>query len=320
MTTITLNGMVEAYEVADNRLTELGPWDTGKLVGELESLKLSGYEIDLTGYSLTDLGRMRPPDKDADKVPEALVQAVTQPGDLWRLGQHRVICGDATDPDTIKRLYDGGQPTLMLTDPPYCSGGWQEAGKARGSVGTDSEHKKVHNDTLSTRGYTALMERAIRRAGVLYAYMFTDWRMWVTLFDIAESCGLGVRQMIVWDKGSPGMGIGWRAQHELIMFASSSDHHFDRHRGYGNVVASARTGNKHHTTEKPVDLLEKIIENMGWCPEVVDPFLGSGSTLIAAERQERTCFGVELDAAYVDVVVERWQDYTGGKAERSAAS
>ncbi len=309
----------KAYRLADNRTNENADWDMDLLAKELEELKNLDFNIDLTGFDQNEVTRitneLMTDEEEKERIPP--IKPETSPGDLYILGEHRLICGDSTDEDTIKRLYDGQKPTLMLTDPPYCSGGFQESGRSGGSVGTNVDYKKIHNDTLSTRGYTNLMERVLRRTGALYAYMFTDWRMWVTLFDISESCGLGVRSMIVWDKSHPGMGRGWRAQHELIMFASCSDHHFDKHKCYGNVIASSRTGNKHHTTEKPVDLLEKVLENMRWCPDVVDPFCGSGSTLIAAERQRRRCFAVEIDPAYCDVIVKRWEEFTGKIAVRA---
>jgi hypothetical protein len=134
----------------------------------------------------------------------------TQPGELWVIGgKHRLLVGDCTLSDNVARLFGGVTPECILTDPPYCSGGFQEAGRSAGSIGSDAKIvRQIANDRLSTRGYMALIKAAIGATTVPLAYVFTDWRMWVNLFDAMESSGFGVRNMIVWDKGSPGMGMG----------------------------------------------------------------------------------------------------------------
>lgn len=248
---------------------------------------------------------------EIDRAEELRQKWGVSAGDLWQLGEHRLLCGDCTDKAVVERV----MPTpadLMLTDPPYCSGGFQEAGRSAGSVGTTAVvYKRVANDTLSTRGYMALMKAALQSYGGLAVYIFTDWRMWVNLFDVVESSGFGVRQMIVWDKGTPGMGHGWRSQHELIMFAMKGTMAFDKFaHAQGNVITCPRTGNEHHTTEKPVALLESVLRVTPEALTVFDPFCGSGSTLIACENVGRRCMGVELDPAYVAVALERWAVHT----------
>jgi DNA modification methylase len=130
-----------------------------------------------------------------------------------------------------------------------------------------------------------------------------------------ESVGFGVRNMIVWDKGTPGMGVGWRSQHEICMMASRSAQKFSPHKAQGNVIKCARTGNINHPTEKPVELIAKIIDVTDFAEEIYDPFAGSGTTLIACEQLQRKCYAMELDPAYVDVIINRWEDMTGQKAE-----
>lgn len=177
--------------------------------------------------------------------------------------------------------------------------------------------KQIANDRLSSRGYAALLRAAFGRWECRALYCFTDWRMWTYLFDVVESSGYGVRSMIVWDKGTPGMGRGWRSQHEIVMHAAKEVLPWDKYASaLGNVITCPRTGNEHHTTEKPVQLLEVILENSPWAQVVCDPFAGSGSTLIACEAQGKAFRGLELDPAYVDVCVQRWEQYTGRKAER----
>jgi DNA modification methylase len=249
-----------------------------------------------------------------DETPEPPVTPVRRTGDLWCMGKHRVLCGDSTA-DAFHAILALDEIDTILTDPPYCSGGFQEAGRSAGSVGTDAVHKQIANDRLSTRGYQALLRRVFGTWKGQALYCFTDWRMWLYLFDVVEACGNGVRSMIVWDKGSPGMGRGWRSQHEIIMHAASATLPWDKHAsGKGNVIQCARTGNKLHTTEKPVDLLVEILTISEWAKVVGDPFTGSGTTLMACHATGKEFRGAEIDPAYVDVSVIRWQEYTNKEA------
>lgn len=151
--------------------------------------------------------------------------------------------------------------------------------------------------------------------------MFTDWRMWVNLFDVVESSGYGVRNMIVWDKGSAGMGQGWRMQHELVMAAlTSRAPRFDPRVSQGNVIQSARTGNPLHPTQKPVDLLEKIIRVSNWAKVIADPFGGSGSTVIAAEQTGVACRAMELTPRFCQVTIDRWEGITNEKAVKLSSN
>nr|MDD4508440.1 DNA methyltransferase [Eubacteriaceae bacterium] len=169
---------------------------------------------------------------------------------------------------------------------------------------------------LSTRGYMALIKNMLGTTNAGMAYIFTDWRMWTNLFDAVESSGFGVRNMIVWDKGSPGMGNVWRTQHEICMMASKIKMPFDKHKAKGNVIQCGRTGNINHPTEKPVELLTKIIGVTDFCGTFFDPFAGSGTTLVACEGLGRTCYAMELDPKYCDVIIERWEELTGETAKK----
>jgi DNA modification methylase len=242
-----------------------------------------------------------------DPTPEPDGPTRTQTADLWVIGgKHRLFVGDCTVPGNVSRLFGDATPDCVLTDPPYCSGGFQEAGRSVGSIGTDAKIvREIANDRLSTRGYMALIKSAIGATAIPLAYVFTDWRMWVNLFDVMESSGFGVRNMIVWDKGSPGMGVGWRTQHELVMFASRATVKFDNHKAQGNVISASRTGNPDHPTQKPLELLAAILKVTDVAQSVYDPFLGSGGTLVAAHRLGRMCYGCEIDPHYADVVLRR---------------
>ena len=155
------------------------------------------------------------------------------------------------------------------------------------------------------------MKAMLQDLPVLVAYIFTDWRMWVYLFDIVESSGLGVKNMIVWNKKSPGMGVGWRTQHELVMFAHRTKPKFDNHKGYGNVIECSRTGNELHPTQKPTEIIETLLDNTQWAHGVVDFFGGSGTTLAACEAYGQPSYIMELTPAFTDVIVKRYIRITG---------
>ena len=228
--------------------------------------------------------------------------------------RHRVLCGDCTRPEDRALLLDGNKPEILLTDPPYCSGGSKESQKSTGSIGTERKNgkaPKIANDILSTRGYQNLIRGALTDIPCLYAYIFTDWRMWVYLFDLVEAAGFGVKSEIVWDKGTPGMGVGWRSQHELILFGAKAATHFDGHKGYGNVLSISRSGNELHPTQKPVELLEKLVDNTDFATGVYDPFGGSGTTLAACEAYGQPSYIMELTPAFTDVIVKRYIRITG---------
>ena len=302
-----------AYILADNKLSDLAEWDEDLLKVELEKIELDmsafgfeDFEIDIN----EDAGEI-----EEDEIPDPPKEPKSKAGNLYKLGKHRLLCGDSTDEASVKRLFGGEQPFCIVTDPPYCSGGFQEAGKRSGSIGT-RDKIMIANDTLSTRGYMALIKSVIKAAGdVGIVYAFTDWRMYINLFDTMESSGFGMRNMIVWNKGSAGMGVGWRAQHELCVMASRSAQKFNPHKAQGNVITCGRTGNVNHPTEKPVELIAKIIDVTDFANAIYDPFSGSGTTLIACEQLGRPCYAMELEPQYVDVIIERWENLTGQKAE-----
>lgn len=317
-----------AFSLSENRLTELSGYDTTALLSTLDALKAEDALDDAVGWAEEELDRLRAEvaqgqarGEDFD-VEEAMAQAEedapelicrVKRGQVWGCGQHRVMCGDATSAEDVAKLICSEGVDAILTDPPYCSGGFQEAGRASGSVGTRG-NEMVANDTLSTRGYMALMKSAIGLVAAGILYVFTDWRMWVNLFDVVESSGYGVRNMIVWDKGTPGMGVGWRMQHELIMCGVRVKNPFDPQKAQGNVIQCQRTGNKLHAVEKPVELLKTILEVTDGARSIYDPFLGSGPSLIAAEKTGRVCYGMEICERYCVVSLARWESYSGMSA------
>lgn len=314
--------------VADNRIAELAETDSKLLADILADIDTGEIPMELTGYTEDEVASLVTALSEAlhndltepDEIPDTPEpdQVITQKGDLWILGHHRVVCGDATNEKDRELLLDGAHPEILLTDPPYCSGGFQESGKSTGSIGTKQSDGKggyttptISSDNLSTRGYQVLMKTVLGAIDVKVAYIFTDWRMWVYLFDLVEGSGLGVRNMIVWNKKSPGMGNGWRAQHELVMFAHRTKPKWDNHKGYGNVLEATRSGNELHPTQKPVEILEKLLDNTQWAEGVLDTFGGSGTTLIAAESVGQASYIMEMEPGFVDVIVRRYIKATG---------
>lgn len=315
---VVVTGLTEAqrraYILADNKLSELSAWDEGILALELPELE--ALDVDVSALGFEPIGDIESPaqlDEDAAAPEEDFPPAVSPPfvrrGDLWVLGPHRVMCGNCTSSEDVETLLGGNRPELLLTDPPYCSGGFQEAGRRAGSIGTaraDRDETMLVNDTLSTRGYCAMMRRALELAPCPWAYIFTDWKMWVHLYDVAESSGLSVKSMIVWDKGTPGMGVGWRTQHELILFGAREKFPFDNHLSHGNVIAAARTGNRLHPTQKPVELLRTLLGVVEGARGVLDLFGGSLSTMMACDQVGQPCYSMELSPEFVSDGLRRW--------------
>ena len=304
----------EAYLVADNRLQDETDWDYEKLKNLLQELDTGEIDLELTGFGMDEIEDLMtqfhvPGEIIEDDVPEPPDEPITKPGDLWILGRHRLLCGDSTDRETVEKLMNGAELEIVYTDPPYSSGGYQESGKTSGSIGARGG-KKIENDNLSTRGYISLMDRVLalsRKAHTIF--IFCDWKMWATNQDIAEAKGYRVRNMIVWDKCHMGMGMPFRNQHELCLFGSKLAGKI----GDGktpNVISVPRDRESKHATSKPVELIKPMLNQIEG-NTVYDPFGGSGSTLIACEQLNRTCYMMELDPVYCDVIVQRYINLKG---------
>lgn len=310
---------------ADNRLAELAETDRAILAEVFAHIDTGEIDFSQSGYTEAEYEELTTALSEAihnelegpDVVIEPPAEPVTKYGDIWILGgRHRVMCGSCTNPEDKAKLLNGEKPQILLTDPPYCSGGSKESDKSTGSIGTmrkNGELPMIANDILSTRGYQNLIGAALADIPCVYAYIFTDWRMWVYLFDLAESAGFGVKSMIVWNKKTPGMGVGWRSQHELCLFGTRAKTHFDGHKGYGNVLEISRFGNELHPTQKPVELIENILDNTDFAAGVYDPFGGSGTTMAAAEAQNQKSYIMEIAPGYVDVIVKRYIKMTNSR-------
>ena len=201
-------------------------------------------------------------------------------------------------------ILDGGVGPIdsVVTDPPYSSGGFNEAGKAGGSVGTVAEKRLIQGDTMSSAGYFALMRRVLRGADASGCYVFTDWRMWPFTTEAVELSGYRLRGMLVWNKGHGGMGARWKAQHELICWGTRVVSEMGE--GLGNVLTVSRSGNRLHPTEKPVELLAALVGNSEG-DSILDPFMGSGSTGRAAGIEQFKFIGIEINPEYFEIACLR---------------
>jgi len=290
-----------------------GEWDFDVLANNFDIEELHDWGFDDSELKLDLFEEEIDGLIDDDEIPEA-VEPICKLGDVWQLGKHRLVCGDATNENNLKLLMDKEKVDMIFTDPPYSSGGYQESGKTSGSIGARGQ-KKIATDNLSTRGYLSLMNSVLSSCTSSHSvFIFCDWKMWGYNLDIAESKGYRVRNMLVWDKMQMGMGMPFRNQHELCLFGSKIAGKI----GNGktpNVLQHKRDRKAQHVTPKPVGLIIDMINQIDSI-NIYDPFLGGGSTLIACEKTNRVCYGMELDEHYCDVIINRWEKFTGQKAEK----
>jgi DNA modification methylase len=274
-----------------------GEWEWDMLANEWEAEDLEKWGLDVPGF-------IEEPEAEEDdyEIPDTIQTDIVL-GDLFEIGEHRLLCGDSTDSDQVAKLMNGQKADLLLTDPPYSSGGSQESGKTTGSIGARGGHT-IKNDNLSTRGYRLLMQDVLALCSDVHSvFIFCDWKMWIETFDISERSGFRVRNMIVWDKMQMGMGMPFRNQHELCLFASKIAGKI----GDGatpNVLQHKRDREAEHKTPKPIELLSDLLKQIESI-NVFDPFLGGGSTMVAAHQLNRKCYGMELDPKYCQVIVDR---------------
>jgi DNA modification methylase len=321
--------------LAVNRLAEKGQWDLEALKIEFEELILLDAPIEITGFSPAEidhviLGEAAYGLEQGPLEPDAAT-AVARVGDIFQLGPHRIVCGDATDPVVLGRLLEGDAPArLVLTDEPYnvkiagnvTAGAHREFAMASGEM-SDAEFL-AFNDAWMAAVLPYLCDGGV-------CATFIDWRGSPIVHSAATKLGLVALNLIVWAKTNAGMGSLYRSQHELLpLFKNGSAPHVNNvelgkrgrwrsnvwtYPGASSLGSDARRGLKDHPTVKPTAMLEDALLDLSNRSDiVVDPFLGSGSTLIAADNTGRVCRGVELDPPYVDVIVRRYEAATGGPA------
>jgi DNA modification methylase len=323
-----------ALALASNRIAERGEWDLDELKIEFEELIELGTDLEVTGFSIEeqDIILLDPLDAEQageDPLDEPPAHPVTQPGDIWQLGDHRIVCGDALDEQTYRALLQGEEVHAVLTDPPYNV-------KIKGNV--SGLGKKVHEEFAMASGemsadeFQTFLDRVIGllatclvAGGVLFAFM--DWRSVQRVYAAGEAAGLKLINLVVWYKEVGAMGTLYRSAHELLPVFCKGErprhnnvalgkHGRDRTNvwvapGANRPGSSANELLGAHATPKPVELCVDAILDVTQPGDIVlDAFLGSGTTLIGAQKTGRFCRGIELEAKFVDVAIRRWARLT----------
>jgi DNA modification methylase len=315
-----------AYRIADNQIALNSGWDETLLAEELRALQADDMDLSLLGFDQETLDRLlddtlleenEAAAEAADQpAPAPPVVPVTRPGNLWLLGRHRLLCGDATSASDVARLLDGARPHLMVTDPPY-GVDYDPAWRNEAGVSTTLRTGKVTNDDRADW----------REAWSLFpgdvAYVWHAGVHARTVIESLEAAGFAIRSQIVWAKPRLVLGRGdYHWQHEPCLYAvrKGATGHWQGARDQTTLWQIAMVGAEDdaetvHGTQKPLECMRRpIVNNSAPGEAVYDPFLGSGTTLIAAELTRRICFGIDIDPRYCDVVIERWQRLTGSAA------
>ena len=331
-----------AYVLADNKLAENAGWAREILAIELQGLIDLNFDVELTGFSLAEIDFTLDAARDAktnlrdepeDKVPELTGDPITKPGDLWRLGNHRLLCGDAQEPAHFARLLGNETVDMVFTDPPYnvkidgnvCGLGsvkHREFAFASGEMSKD-EFTRFLTATLGNAAATM-------RDGAI-AFVCMDWRHMGEMLAAGSTCFTEFKNLVVWNKSNGGMGAFYRSKHELIFVFKRGDAPHTNSFGLGDTgryrtnvwdyagisSISAKRSEElaMHPTVKPVEMIADAIRDCSRRGEVVlDCFGGSGSTLIAAEKTGRRARIVEFDPLYCDTIIRRWEQYSGKQA------
>jgi len=316
-----------ALVLADNRIAENAGWDDAMLRTELEALQADGFDLDLTGFDPDALAELLAGEEtdqagevDDDDVPEEAVAVVSRPGDVWLLGEHRVLCGDATDPESYVRLLPGERADMVFIDPPYNVDYANSAkDKLRGT------QRPILNDNLGAAFHdfllAALTPIVAHCRGAIYIAMSSGELD--TLQAAFRAAGGHWSTFVIWAKNTFTLGrADYQRQFEPILYGwpEGAQRHWCGDRDQGDVWQIKKPQrNDLHPTMKPVELVERCIRNSSRPGDVVlDSFGGSGTTLIAAHKSGRRARLMELDPKYVDVIVRRWQTWSGESAVREA--
>ncbi len=328
-----------AYRLADNRLAELAGWDEELLKIEFELLIEADLDPVITGFEIVDIDNIirgeEPRNDPADEIdpePDRNSEPISRPGDLWMLGEHRIFCGNALEEESYKRLLEEERAQLVITDPPY---NVEIDGHVCGLGSVRHKGFAMASGEMSAAEFTGFLGTAFTRMaafsqdGAIH-FIFMDWRHLAELYGAADPVYEEIKNLIVWVKTNAGMGSFYRSQHELILAAKVgraphiNNFKLGSKRYRTNVwsypgVNTFRKGRlddlKDHPTVKPAAMTADAIRDCSKPKGIVlDPFLGSGTTVLAAEKTGRKARGIELDPGYVDVAIRRWQTLTGETA------
>ena len=322
--TILLENLTEAqkkaYIIADNKLALNAGWDEELLSIELKELDELGYNTSLTGFSDDELSDIldKPITKgltDEDEVPED-VEPIVEKGDIWQLGNHRLMCGDSTNITDLDKLLNKIKADLVFTDPPY---GLDYSG-GRTQVVKKKTYGKLLNDNLEDKDLGSLIQ-------FIFSYIKKEADVYVCVsplfqkpfLDMINELGKKVDAVIVWDKKNAGLGyMKYRRQCEFILYVNGKSFKKGDKSDFDLwSISKDNTKEYKHGTQKPIELIERAINNSSKSEDIVlDLFGGSGSTLLACEKTNRINYSMELDKKYCDVIIKRWENFTGKKAER----
>jgi len=307
--TIELKDLTEtqkkAYIIADNRLALNAGWDNEMLTIELNNLLADGFALELLGFDPKELSALLEPEvveglTDEDAVPDVPDEPKTKLGDIYQLGNHRLICGDSSSQNDVDKVLDGDRPDMIFTDPPY-NIDYQ---------GVSDKRDKIKNDKMEDSAFVDFLNQTLY--GCETMYVCCSWHYAHLFREAMEKIGRKPKAMIVWNKVNPAQHLDkYFKQHEIIFYYGDYGGHKTLR---GDIWTIKRQKNTVHPTMKPVELIEMALEDNIDKRIVFDMFGGSGSTLIACEKQNRKARLIELEPKYCDVIVKRWEDFTGKKA------
>ena len=305
-----------AYVIADNRLALNSGWDTEMLKVEFADLQELGFDLELTGFDLDEIKELLAPVgteglTDPDDAPPLPETPRTVPGDIWVMGRHRLLCGDSTSMDDLAKLCEGQLVDMWLTDPPYnvaYEGKTKDALKIKNDEMGDDQFRQFLRDA-----YTAA--DTVMKPGAVFYIWHADSEGY-NFRGAAKDAGWTVRQCLIWKKSSMVMGrqdYHWKHEPCLYGWKEGASHLWAADRKQTTILEFEKPSrNGEHPTMKPVALFEyQLLNNTKGGDQVLDSFGGSGTTLIAAEKNGRVARIMELDPKYCDVIVKRWQDFTG---------
>lgn len=296
----------KAYRIADNKTNEYSDWDMGLLIQEFTDLLDNNYDLELTGFDSDELEKLIVGEKegltDEDAVPETPEEPKAQLGDIYKLGEHRLMCGDSTSIDAIEKLLDGTRPDMVFTDPPYNID----------YEGVKDKRDKIKNDKMNDDAFVDFLTQTLYSCETMY--VCCSWQYNHLFKKAMEQIGRKPKAMIVWDKVNPAQHLDkYYKQHELIYYYGDFG---GQQTLRGDVWKLKRQKNTVHPTMKPVELITMALDDQPSKKKVLDVFGGSGSTMIACEKKLKTCYMMEYEPKYVDVIIKRWEDFTGQKAEK----
>jgi DNA modification methylase len=313
----------KAYIIADNRLALNAGWDNEMLTIELNDLLADGFALEILGFDPKELDALLEPEvveglTDEDAVPDIPEEPKTKLGDIYQLGNHRLMCGDSTSIDAVDKLMPE-TANMIFTDPPYLmdfTGGIH----ADGSKSFNSKHGGIKNDKMSEEDGNDFLDaiNSVITSKVDGAFYITFYRLGINkYFASMDRTGLKCRSLVIWDKGNHTLSNSdYMSMYEPMFYGWVNNHKFYGGKNGIDIWRIKRTAkNDLHPTMKPVELVEKaVLDGSAINGIVLDLFGGSGSTMIACEKQNRHARLMELDPKYCDVIVKRWEDFTGKKA------